>query len=78
MLSKQADMQVCVFHNSRTEVDKDFQFFAIDWFLKMLALDCFWCKSVKGKAAKKGKNTIFLYKNRFYLNCSTQNELKIK
>jgi len=71
-------MQVCVRDSSRTEIDRDFWFFAIDWFLKMLALDCFWCKYVKGKAAKKGKNTIFSYKNRFYLSCSTQNELKIK
>ena len=34
----------------------------------MLALDCFWCKSVKGKAAKKGINTIFSYKIRSNLS----------
>ena len=57
-----------MYDSSRTEVDRDFGFFAIDWFLKMLALDCFWCKSVKGKAAKKGKNTIFSYKIRTHLS----------
>ena len=44
MLSKQASKQQVNGHdNSRLKVDRDFGFFAINWFLKMLALDCFWC-----------------------------------
>ena len=68
MLSKQASQRVCLYDSSRTEVDRDFGVFAIDWFLKMLALDCFLCKFVKGKAAKKGKNNISSYKIRTNLS----------
>ena len=61
-------MQVWALHNLRTKVDRDFGFFGIDCFLKMQALDCFWCKSVKGRAAEKGKNTIFSYEIRANLS----------
>jgi len=52
MLSKQ---QVNGHDNSRTELDRDFGFFAIDWYQKMLARDCFWYMCVKGKVVKTGK-----------------------